>query len=84
MWPPPYHTVWESIYMPPMGVPLQTWGCLQPGRKGNHLPPKTTKLCNLRNGHDSITAPSVKPDPGFSSQHERMLLGWAHPGMPEM
>ena len=32
-WPPPYHAVRESIYMPPMGVPLQTWGCLQPGRK---------------------------------------------------
>ena len=38
MWPPPYHTVWESIYTPPMGVPLQTWGHLQPGRKaGTYL-----------------------------------------------
>ena len=33
MWLPPYHAVWESIYMPPMGVPLQMWGHLQPGRK---------------------------------------------------
>ena len=38
--------------------------------KGSHLPPRTTKLCNLRNNHDSITAPSVKPDLGSSSQHE--------------
>ena len=27
--------------------------------KGSHLPPRTTKLCNLRNGCDSITAPTV-------------------------
>ena len=27
--------------------------------KGSHLPPRTTKLCNLRNGHDSFTAPTV-------------------------
>ena len=27
--------------------------------KGSHLPPRTTELCNLRNGHDSITAPTV-------------------------
>ena len=38
--------------------------------KGSHLPPRTTKLCNLRNGHDSVTAPTVKPDLGFSSQYE--------------
>ena len=35
MWLPPYHAVGESIYMPPMGVPLQMWGCLQPGRKAD-------------------------------------------------
>ena len=38
--------------------------------KGSHLPQRTTKLCNLRNGRDSVTAPSVKPDLGFSSRHE--------------
>ena len=38
--------------------------------KGSHLPPRTTKVCNLRNGHDSITAPSVKPDLGSSSRYE--------------
>ena len=27
--------------------------------KGSHLPPRTTKLCNLRNSHDSVTAPTV-------------------------
>ena len=45
-----------DVGMPP------TW------EKGSHLPPRTTKLCNLRNGHDSITAPTAKPDLGFSSQ----------------
>ena len=40
-------------------------------------------LCNLRNGHDSITAPSVKPDLGFSSHHEGCWLCQAHPGTPE-
>ena len=35
--------------------------------KGSHLPPRTTKLCNLRNRHNSITAPTVEPDLGFSS-----------------
>ena len=39
-------------------------------KKGNHLPPRTTKLCNLRNGRDSVTAPTVKPDLGFSSRYE--------------
>ena len=35
--------------------------------KGSHLPPGTTKLGNLRDGHDSATAPTANPDPGFSS-----------------
>ena len=35
--------------------------------KGSHLPPGTIKLCNLRDGHDSATAPTDKPDLGFSS-----------------
>ena len=38
--------------------------------KGSHLPPRTTKHCNLRNSHNSITAPSAKPDPGFSSWYK--------------
>ena len=55
--------------------------------KGSHLPPGTTKLCNLRNCHDSVTAPSVKPDLGSSSQHEgccsvEPTLS-SHPGTPE-
>ena len=74
----------ESLYMPPMGVPLQMWGRLQPGRKATHLPPRTTKLCNLRNSCDSITAPTVKPDLGFSSWYEGCCSVRAHPGMPEM
>ena len=64
-----------------VGVP-PTW------EKGNHLPPRTTKLCNLRNGCNSVTAPSVKPDLGFSSRHEghcsdKLTNHVAHPGMPE-
>ena len=43
-----------------MGTP-PTW------EKGIHLPPGTTKLDNLRDGCDSITAPSAKPDLGFFS-----------------
>ena len=70
MWPPPYHAVWESIYMQPTGVPLTNMGIPPTREKDSHLPPRTTKLCNLRNGRNSITAPSVKPDPGFSSQYE--------------
>ena len=35
--------------------------------KGSHLPPGTTKLGKLRDGHDSTTAPTAKPDLGFSS-----------------
>ena len=31
----------------------------QTREKGSHLPLRTTKLCNLRNSHDSITSPSV-------------------------
>ena len=45
----------SDIGMPP------TW------EKGSHLPPGTTKLGNLRDGHDSITAPTTKPDLGFFS-----------------
>ena len=43
-----------------MGMP-PTW------EKGSHLPPGTTKLGNLRDGHDSITAPTAEPDLGFFS-----------------
>ena len=43
-----------------MGMP-PTW------EKGSHLPPGTTKFGNLRDGCDSITAPTAEPDPGFFS-----------------
>ena len=43
-----------------MGTP-PTW------EKGSHLPPGTTKLSNLSDGHNSVTALTAKPDPGFSS-----------------
>ena len=46
----------SEVGMPP------TW------EKGSHLPPRITKLGKLRNGHDSTTAPTAKPDPAFSSQ----------------
>ena len=51
--------------------------------KGSHLPPRTTKLCNLRNGHDSVTAPLLTRS-GTLFLVWRMLLCRAHPGMPEM
>ena len=41
--------------------------------KGSHLPPGTTKLGNLRDSHNSITAPTAKPDPGFSSSMLREI-----------
>ena len=43
--------------------------------KGSHLPPRTTKLCNLRNSHDSITAPTVNQiwDSLLSMKDDAML-----------
>ena len=46
----------SDVGMPP------TW------EKGSYLPPGTTKLGKLRDGHNSVRAPTAKPDPGFSSQ----------------
>ena len=45
----------SDVGMPP------TW------EKGSHLPPGITKLGKLRDGRDSATAPTGKPDLGFSS-----------------
>ena len=45
----------SDVGMPP------TW------EKGSHLPPGSTKLGKLRDGHDSTTAPTAKPDLGFPS-----------------
>ena len=44
----------SDVGMPP------TW------ERGRHLPPETTKLGNLRDSHHSTTAPTAKPDLGFS------------------
>ena len=44
------HHQWGSFTN--VGMPLAR-------EKGNHLPTRTTKLCNLRNGRNSITAPTV-------------------------
>ena len=49
------------------GAPSQTWGCLQPGRKVVTYLQKPTKLGNLRDVCDSITAPTAEPDLGFFS-----------------
>ena len=46
----------SDVGMPP------TW------EKGSHLPPRTTKLEKLRDGHDSTTASTAKVDLEFSSQ----------------
>ena len=48
------------------GAPSQMWGCLPTWKKGSHLPPGTTKLGKIRDSHNSTTAPTAKPDPGFS------------------
>ena len=71
------HLVWIScILVTLFGTPFicHQWGSLSDigmpptWEKGSHLPPGTTKLGNLRDGHDSITAPTFKPDLGcFSS-----------------
>ena len=52
-------------FLSDMGMP-PTW------EKGSHLPPGPTNLGKLWDGHDSTTAPTAKPDPGFSS----LLGGW--------
>ena len=50
----------QGGYLSNMGTP-PTW------EKGSHFPPGTTKLGNLRDSCDSFTAPTAKPDLGFSS-----------------
>ena len=52
------HHQWGSLS--DVGMPA-TW------EKGSYLPPGTTKLGNLRDGCNSITAPTAKPDPRFFS-----------------
>ena len=49
---------WDSLS--DMGTP-PTW------EKGSQLPPETTKLGNLRDGCNSTTVPTAKPDLGLSS-----------------
>ena len=49
---------WDSLS--DVGMP-PTW------EKGSHLPPGSTNLGKLRDGHDSAAAPTAKPDPGSSS-----------------
>ena len=55
------HHQWGSFTN--VGMPLTR-------EKGNHLPPRTTKLCNLRNSCNSITVPTVNQIQGFSSRYE--------------
>ena len=62
------------------GASSQMWGHLQTGRKVVTYLQEPRKLGNLRDGHDSITAPTAKPDLGFSS----MLRECWSVGMPEM
>ena len=70
------HLVWVShILVMLFGTPFicHQWGSLSDvgmtptWEKGSHLPLGTTKLCNLRESCNSATAPTAKPDPGFSS-----------------
>ena len=52
--------------MPLVGFPLRQ-GMPPTWEKGSHLPPGTTKLGKLRDGHSSATAPTAIPYLGFSS-----------------
>ena len=52
------HHQWGSLL--DVGMP-PTW------EKGSHLPPGTTKLGHLRDGHVSAAAATAKPDLGSSS-----------------
>ena len=70
------HLVWVShVLVMLFGTPFicHQWGSLSDvgmpptWEKGSYLPPGNTKLGNLRDGHDSVTAPIAKPDLGFSS-----------------
>ena len=49
--------------------------------KGSHLPPGNHQALQFKDGHDSVTAPTAKPDLGFSSFMLRVLKCRAHPGM---
>ena len=70
------HLIWVScILVTLLGTPFicHQWGSLSDmgtpptWEKGSPLPPGTTKLHKLRDSHDSDTAPTAKPDLGFSS-----------------
>ena len=70
------HLIWVNcILVTLFGTPLicHQWGSLSDvgmpptWEKGSHLPPGTTKLGNLRDSCNSATAPTAKPDLGFSS-----------------
>ena len=52
--------------MPPMGLPLRC-GDAPTREKSSHLPPGTTKLGKLRDGHNSASVPTAKLDLGSSS-----------------
>ena len=52
----PFHIVWDSICMPPMGLPPDV-GMPLTWEKGSHLPPRTTKLGKLR----MVTTPPQLP-----------------------
>ena len=47
--------------MPPTGF-LSDVGTPPTWEKGSHLPAGTTKLGNLRDGCNSVTAPTAEPD----------------------
>ena len=46
-----YHIDWDSVYMPPMGIPHRHGDASYLG-KGSHLPPQTTRVWQLMDGHD--------------------------------
>ena len=81
------HLVWVSHVLVTLFGTLficHQWGTLSDvgmpptWEKGSHLPPGTTKLGNLRDSRDSVTAPKAKPDLGFSSSMLRECWSVEH------
>ena len=62
------------------GAPSQMWGCLQHGRKVVTYLQETTKVDNLKDGHNLSQLPLPNQISGFFSSVSMR----AHPGMPEM
>ena len=82
------HLIWGNHFLVTLfSTPFvcHQWGSLSdmgmpPTReKGSHLPPRTTKLTKLRDGHDSATAPTADQI-SDSLLHKKGAAVWIPPG----